>query len=459
MPGVTDTPSFNIHNGDGVTLVFPHTLFAYQTSQIKVYTVEGTDNPVDVTSSVTITLNASFIGGNVTFLVAPSNTKKVLIQREVPYAQEAEFSDITRYKETAIEVALNTLCLQTQQLRDGLSDAVKYLPTAGVSDARITAAVDGAVPIFSGTTGLLIPGPTADEIENAQGYALDAAAALAACQTIYDNFDDRYLGQKSSAPTVDNDGNALIDGALYYNTVDNKMYVYDLGTTTWLEIETNIGDGTVTEPKIATGAVTTTKIGDLAVTATKIADATITYVKMASAAIASVTDIFSGTASKLVDAATLKSARAQTWFIEEQQTSGTAGGTFTASAWQKRVLNTTVGTNGITGASLSSGVISLPAGEYVVSFYGVGFQVEKHKTRLRNTTAGTTLGLGSNANADNSTRTGNASHGSVRFTLGATSNIELQHYCSATKATQGFGDAASTGEAEQYAGVYIERIG
>jgi hypothetical protein len=42
----------------------------------------------------------------------------------------------------------------------------------------------------------------------------------------YDNFDDRYLGQKSSNPSVDNDGNALLTGALYFNTVDNAMRVY-----------------------------------------------------------------------------------------------------------------------------------------------------------------------------------------------------------------------------------------
>jgi hypothetical protein len=42
----------------------------------------------------------------------------------------------------------------------------------------------------------------------------------------YDNFDDRYLGPKSSDPTLDNDGNALISGALYFNTATNVMKVY-----------------------------------------------------------------------------------------------------------------------------------------------------------------------------------------------------------------------------------------
>ena len=42
-------------------------------------------------------------------------------------------------------------------------------------------------------------------------------------------FDDRYLGAKSSAPTVDNDGDALITGALYFNSTTNIMNVYGSG--------------------------------------------------------------------------------------------------------------------------------------------------------------------------------------------------------------------------------------
>ena len=67
--------------------------------------------------------------------------------------------------------------------------------------------------------------------------AASAAAALAselAAAGYLDNFDDKYLGAKSSAPTLDNDGDPLTDGALYFDTVLNRMYVYDLGTTAWL---------------------------------------------------------------------------------------------------------------------------------------------------------------------------------------------------------------------------------
>lgn len=50
------------------------------------------------------------------------------------------------------------------------------------------------------------------------------------------SFDTRYLGSKSSAPTLDNDGNALIDGAMYWHSTSNDLWVYDLGTTTWVVI-------------------------------------------------------------------------------------------------------------------------------------------------------------------------------------------------------------------------------
>lgn len=62
------------------------------------------------------------------------------------------------------------------------------------------------------------------------------AAMKLAVETIYDTFDDRFLGTKTSDPTLDNDGNPLIDGAMYFNTSVNALKVYDLGNTTWLII-------------------------------------------------------------------------------------------------------------------------------------------------------------------------------------------------------------------------------
>lgn len=56
--------------------------------------------------------------------------------------------------------------------------------------------------------------------------ATNAANSATAAAASYDAFDDRYLGAKSSPPSVDNDGDPLITGALYYDTTAELMKVY-----------------------------------------------------------------------------------------------------------------------------------------------------------------------------------------------------------------------------------------
>jgi hypothetical protein len=64
-------------------------------------------------------------------------------------------------------------------------------------------------------------------VDAVAGSATAAAASAAAAATSYDSFDDRYLGAKSTPPTLDNDGNALIEGAIYWNSVANAMLAWD----------------------------------------------------------------------------------------------------------------------------------------------------------------------------------------------------------------------------------------
>ena len=68
---------------------------------------------------------------------------------------------------------------------------------------------------------------------NASSSASSALSSKNAAETALDTFDDRFLGAKSSDPSVDNDGDALIDGALYFDNTNNLLKVYDLGNTQW----------------------------------------------------------------------------------------------------------------------------------------------------------------------------------------------------------------------------------
>jgi hypothetical protein len=60
---------------------------------------------------------------------------------------------------------------------------------------------------------------------SANSATASANSATAAANS-FDDFDDRYLGAKSSDPSVDNDGDALITGALYFDTTLGAMKVY-----------------------------------------------------------------------------------------------------------------------------------------------------------------------------------------------------------------------------------------
>lgn len=60
----------------------------------------------------------------------------------------------------------------------------------------------------------------------AAGSATSAATSAADAAASFDEFDDIYLGAKATPPTLDNDGNPLQTGALYYDTTSELMYVY-----------------------------------------------------------------------------------------------------------------------------------------------------------------------------------------------------------------------------------------
>jgi hypothetical protein len=69
---------------------------------------------------------------------------------------------------------------------------------------------------------------------NAELAETNALASANAAAASYDAFDDRYLGSKTSDPTLDNDGDPLLTGALYWNSVTPVMRVYN--GATWSDI-------------------------------------------------------------------------------------------------------------------------------------------------------------------------------------------------------------------------------
>jgi hypothetical protein len=94
--------------------------------------------------------------------------------------------------------------------------------------ASQTAAASSASAAATSATNAAASETNAASSETAAATSATAAsAAKDAALAALDSFDDRYLGVKSSDPTLDNDGNALVSGALYFNDVSGVMKVYD----------------------------------------------------------------------------------------------------------------------------------------------------------------------------------------------------------------------------------------
>ena len=67
-----------------------------------------------------------------------------------------------------------------------------------------------------------------------------AAASATAAAASADNFDDTYLGAKSSDPSVDNDGDALSEGDLYFNTTTDQIKFWTGSAWTGIGVNTDV---------------------------------------------------------------------------------------------------------------------------------------------------------------------------------------------------------------------------
>lgn len=126
----------------------------------------------------------------------------------------------TNAASSASAAATSATNAATSETNAGTSATNAASSASAASTSETNAATSATSAASSATTATT-------QATAAASSATAAQTAQAAAEAAADNFDDTYLGAKASDPTVDNDGDALSQGDLYFNTTSNVLKVYN----------------------------------------------------------------------------------------------------------------------------------------------------------------------------------------------------------------------------------------
>ncbi len=252
----TEAIKSSVFAGNGSTTGFAITFKTFSQNDLTVTLTNssGIESVKSLTTHYTVSLNANQDnnpGGTVTMGTPPANGEKLVIANEPEYTQSSDIVNGGGFFPNVIEDMVDRNTILSRRAQEVTSRSIKIpisdstgttveLPTetlraskAVVFDANGNVGVSTdnyvdqvATVAASATAAATSATASATSATASASSATASASSATAAATSYDNFDDRFLGAKSSDPSVDNDGDALITGALYFNSSNNVMMVY-----------------------------------------------------------------------------------------------------------------------------------------------------------------------------------------------------------------------------------------
>ena len=457
MTVTTETNRTGPDVANGVTTVFSFTFPIQDQSHLKVTFADSAGAETVLTLATDYTVSIVGDAGSITLVDAAGlGAGTITMTRDIPFLQETDISNQGRLYLATAEGGFDLSVMRDQQLLEQL-DRTLTIPVSAASgvstempapsaneivgwNAAATALENkGSAPdvstVSSIATEIVAVAGISSEIVAVAGIGSDITTA-AANVTDIQNFADLYQ-ISAAAPTQRADTTALQEGDLYYNTTTDDVWWYS--GSAWLKVDTFDQSLNTTDSPAFAGL---TVNGAAVVPADQGLDTTDSPT-FAGATIAGVNPAAFG---------------AQLLHVRDEKASSASGGTFTSGAWRTRDLNTVV-TNEITGASLSSNQITLPAGTYYVQARAPAYVTDRHTAQLYNVTDAAALAIGSTSFS--TTPAPGIQTDSViahRFTLSGTKVIELQHQCATTSATYGLGISTDFAAVSVYSDVQIWKV-
>ena len=159
----------------------------------------------------------------------------------------------------------------TSAAASATASAASATSSATSASAALTSANSAAT---SAASALVSQTAASTSASSAATSASSAATSASSSLTTYNTYKTYYLGSFTSAPTLDNQGNALINGATYFNSTASVMYVYTGSTWSPISSATSYSAPTLGSTTINSGTTYTNITGLTLTTSTVAADPT-----------------------------------------------------------------------------------------------------------------------------------------------------------------------------------------
>lgn len=222
--------------GNGVTDTFPFVFKVFSATDVVVVSADasGAETTLVLDSDYTLTLNEmqdDDPGGSIVTVAPLATGHRLVITSEVPRTNETEITNSGGFYPGVLNPALDKLTILVQQQEEKTSRALLLPVTSEATHADLASA-------------LLRVDPISDDVV----AVADIAAAVTAVAAIDDDvavvadhidsvstFAAVYQGPATSDPTLRNNGDPLLEGDLYFNTVSQSMRSYS--GSAWLDYE------------------------------------------------------------------------------------------------------------------------------------------------------------------------------------------------------------------------------
>ena len=291
--------------GSGSTGPFAFAFKIFQPSDmlvVKVNTSTSVETTLTLTTDFTVSMNFdqdSNPGGNVTLVVALAVGNNMVMSSQIPYLQETDLTNQGGFYPEVITSSLDSLTIQTQQLKEEVDRSAKLPITSAqsaddlvadivriaASAANIDIVANNIASVNTDAAAIVnintVAGSIANvnsvgsnitnvntnatniasintnatnivSIQNAAANAASAAASAVSAAASLADFQNTFLGAFATDPTLDPHSGPLTAGDLYFNTVSNRVRVYSGATWGYVALDPSV----VVEKDSSTGSAT-----------------------------------------------------------------------------------------------------------------------------------------------------------------------------------------------------------